>query len=117
MRILVTGAAGFIGYHLCERLLARGDEFTGIDDLSDCCEVRKRLRFESMDIAERDFTHVDDIVEGVTIAIERPTAPEGNYDSSATGMAPFSIYNIGNSQPVNLMRYNVERYRRYCRVG
>ena len=39
MRILVTGAAGFIGYHLCERLLARGDEVTGIDDLNDYSEV------------------------------------------------------------------------------
>ncbi|MGH3103387.1 MAG: NAD-dependent epimerase/dehydratase family protein [Gaiellaceae bacterium] len=33
-RILVTGGAGFIGSHLCERLLARGDEVTALDDLS-----------------------------------------------------------------------------------
>ena len=34
MKHLVTGAAGFIGYHVCERLLARGDEVVGIDNLT-----------------------------------------------------------------------------------
>jgi UDP-glucuronate 4-epimerase len=34
-KILVTGAAGFIGYHTCERLLARGDEVVGLDNLND----------------------------------------------------------------------------------
>src|SRR5262245_32681453 len=34
MKLLVTGGAGFIGSHLCERLLARGDEVSCLDDLS-----------------------------------------------------------------------------------
>ena len=34
-RVLVTGAAGFIGYHVCEALLARGDCVTGFDNLND----------------------------------------------------------------------------------
>src|SRR5688500_1550006 len=34
MRVLVTGAAGFIGYHVARRLLERGDEVTGVDDLN-----------------------------------------------------------------------------------
>ncbi|HEY9670763.1 MAG TPA: NAD-dependent epimerase [Waterburya sp.] len=37
--ILVTGAAGFIGFHLCQSLLARGDEIVGIDNLNDYYEV------------------------------------------------------------------------------
>ncbi|MEI6206735.1 MAG: NAD-dependent epimerase [Desulfuromonadales bacterium] len=39
-KILVTGAAGFIGYHLCRRLLARGDEVVGLDNLNDYYDVR-----------------------------------------------------------------------------
>ncbi|OIR06728.1 UDP-glucose 4-epimerase [mine drainage metagenome] len=39
MKVLVTGAAGFIGMHVCERLLARGDEVVGVDNLNDYYEV------------------------------------------------------------------------------
>jgi UDP-glucuronate 4-epimerase len=39
MQILVTGAAGFIGYHLSEKLLARGDTVTGLDNLNDYYDV------------------------------------------------------------------------------
>ena len=39
MHILVTGAAGFIGYHLSEKLLARGDSVTGLDNLNDYYDV------------------------------------------------------------------------------
>lgn len=39
MRILVTGAAGFIGYHVCAKLLAQGHQVTGLDNLNDYYEV------------------------------------------------------------------------------
>jgi UDP-glucuronate 4-epimerase len=57
----------------------------------------------------RDFTYVDDIAEGVARALER--IPSGNADwngnapDPATSAAPFRLYNIGNNQPVELMRY------------
>ena len=65
MKILVTGAAGFVGFHLAERLLARGDDVTGLDNLNDYYSValkearlaklqgRKGFRFVKADLADR----------------------------------------------------------------
>ncbi|NWG75128.1 MAG: NAD-dependent epimerase/dehydratase family protein, partial [Rubrivivax sp.] len=39
MKILLTGAAGFIGMHTAQRLLARGDEVVGLDNLNDYYDV------------------------------------------------------------------------------
>lgn len=58
---------------------------------------------------ERDFTYIDDIVEGIENLVER--APEANpdWDESADDIsesfAPYKIYNIGNNNPVKLMRF------------
>jgi UDP-glucuronate 4-epimerase len=57
----------------------------------------------------RDFTYVEDIVEGVVRALDRvPGAnPDWNPDAPdpATSRAPYRLYNIGNSRPVELMKY------------
>ena len=57
----------------------------------------------------RDFTYIDDIVEGVIRVIDRPAAPDTRYDSDqptpAASTAPFRIYNIGNGSRVKLMDY------------
>ena len=57
----------------------------------------------------RDFTYVDDIVEGVVRVVDRPAAADpawnGESPDPATSRAPYRIFNIGNSRPVNLMRY------------
>lgn len=64
MKVLVTGAAGFIGMHVCRRLLARGDEVLGLDNLNAYYEPRlkrdrlrqlpgKRFSFVEQDICDR----------------------------------------------------------------
>src|SRR5262245_26640866 len=48
-RILVTGAAGFIGFHVSRRLLARGDEVIGLDNINDYYDVRlKQARLDQL---------------------------------------------------------------------
>ena len=57
----------------------------------------------------RDFTFVDDIVQGVVRSMDHvaPSNPDWDSDNPdpATSSAPYRIYNIGNNQPVELMRY------------
>jgi UDP-glucuronate 4-epimerase len=57
----------------------------------------------------RDFTYIDDIVEGVVRTIDRTARPDpawsGDKPDSATSYAPYRVYNIGNNNPVQLMRY------------
>jgi UDP-glucuronate 4-epimerase len=50
---------------------------------------------------QRDFTYIDDIVEGVLMVADRPPAPGTENSPSA---APYKLYNIGNHQPVELMK-------------
>ena len=57
----------------------------------------------------RDFTYIDDIIEGVTRVLDRVPEPNpdwsGDSPDSATSTAPYRLYNIGNNQPVELMHY------------
>jgi UDP-glucuronate 4-epimerase len=57
----------------------------------------------------RDFTYIDDIVEGIVRILDRPATPNLEWDSinpdPATSSAPYRVYNIGNNNPVELMDY------------
>jgi UDP-glucuronate 4-epimerase len=57
----------------------------------------------------RDFTYVDDIVEGVMRVLDQPAAPDAAWNSAAPdpamSNAPYRIFNIGNNRPVQLLRY------------
>ena len=57
----------------------------------------------------RDFTYIDDIVEGVIRVLDKPAQPNedwsGDNPDSATSYAPWRIYNIGNNKPIELKSY------------
>ncbi len=57
----------------------------------------------------RDFTYIDDIVEGVIRVLDKPAQPNPNWTGdapdSATSYAPWRVYNIGNNNPVELKDY------------
>lgn len=108
MKILVTGAAGFIGMHLVKRLLERGDEVVGIDNLNDYYSVQLKydrlkqldgfdnFKFIEMDIADRDamaklfkdeqFNRVMNLAAqaGVRYSLQNPLA---YVDSNLVGFA------------------------------
>lgn len=58
---------------------------------------------------QRDFTYVDDIVEGIVRVMDRAPAPDpawsGDSPDPATSYAPYRVYNIGNNQPVELLNF------------
>ncbi|NGO54993.1 NAD-dependent epimerase [Allomesorhizobium camelthorni] len=106
MRILVTGAAGFIGSHVAQRLLDRGDEVVGLDNISDYYDPKLKLarlarletssgfRFLKADVGDRDAMRdlfagggFDKVVHlaaqaGVRYSIENPHA---YADANLTG--------------------------------
>ena len=76
--------------------------------------TKKILAGEPIDVFNhgkhtRDFTYIDDIVEGVIRTLDRVPGPDPGYDplqpSPATSSAPYRVYNIGNNSPVELLRY------------
>ena len=58
---------------------------------------------------QRDFTYIDDIVEGVVRTLDRPAEPDPRWSSDqpdpSGSNAPYRLYNIGNNQPVPLLRF------------
>jgi UDP-glucuronate 4-epimerase len=57
----------------------------------------------------RDFTYVDDIVEGVVRVLDKPATPDPAFDAAApdpsVSSAPYRVFNIGNSQPIPLLDF------------
>lgn len=74
----------------------------GRPDMAAWIFTRKMLRGEAIPVfndgdMQRDFTYIDDIVDGVLAVLDRPQAP-------VEGSPPHAVYNIGNNKPEELMR-------------
>lgn len=94
MRALVTGGAGFIGSHLCERLLADGHSVTAIDDLS-----TGRVANLSGFLAQTDFT----FIEGSILDIERIHSLIEDTDYVFHLAAAVGVFNIVNNPLASLL--------------
>ncbi|MEO1281663.1 MAG: NAD-dependent epimerase [Pseudomonadota bacterium] len=86
----------------------------GRPDMSLFLFTRKILAGEPIDVFnhgkhKRDFTFIDDIVEGVIRTMDKVATPEKSWNSDApdpgTSAAPYRLYNIGNNNPVQLMDF------------
>jgi UDP-glucuronate 4-epimerase len=86
----------------------------GRPDMSPILFADRIVRGEPIDVFNygnhsRDFTYVDDIVEGVIRTLDHVAKPDPAYDplqpNTGTSNAPYRVYNIGNDQPVQLMRF------------
>ncbi|HET6553089.1 MAG TPA: NAD-dependent epimerase [Dyella sp.] len=86
----------------------------GRPDMSPMLFADRISRGEPIDVFNygnhsRDFTYIDDIVEGVIRTLDHVALPDPAYDalhpSPGTSSAPYRVYNIGNDQPVQLLRF------------
>jgi len=86
----------------------------GRPDMSPMLFADRISRGEPIDVFNhghhsRDFTYIDDIVEGVLRTLDHPAEADPGYNAEApnpgTSNAPYRVYNIGNDQPVQLMRF------------
>ncbi|HTH68736.1 MAG TPA: NAD-dependent epimerase [Rhodanobacter sp.] len=86
----------------------------GRPDMSPMLFADRISRGEPIDVFNfghhsRDFTYIDDIVEGVIRALDHPAEPDPAYDAElpnpGTSNAPYRVYNLGNDQPVQLLRF------------
>ncbi len=72
-------------------------------------EANKPIQLFNYGNHRRDFTYIDDIVEGVMRVLDKPAQPNpdwsGDNPDSATSSAPWRVYNIGNNNPVELKTY------------
>ena len=80
----------------------------GRPDMAYFSFTKKILAGEQIDVynngeMQRDFTYIDDIVEGITRLIDKIPLPQ--HSTTSTAVAPYQIYNIGNNQPVTLRRF------------
>ena len=86
----------------------------GRPDMSPFLFVNAMMKGNAIDVFNngnmmRDFTFIDDIVEGVVRVLDKPAVKNSNFDPAkpnpATGLVPYRVFNIGNGKPVSLMNY------------
>ena len=99
MKILITGSAGFIGFHLANKLIERGDEIVGLDSINDYYDVNLKYgRLEVLGINK------DVIKEGVVVKSER----HSNYD--------FIKLNLADKEGIDRL-FQKEKFDKVCNLA
>ena len=102
-RLPATGLRFFTVYGPCDR------PYMALQKFTKAILAGEPINVFNYGKHRRDFTYIDDIVEGVLRIIDKPAQPNPQWSSdnpdSATSNAPWRIYNIGNNNPVELMDY------------
>ncbi len=99
MKILVTGTAGFIGYHLAKKLLERGDEVVGLDNINDYYDVNlKYARLTELGIKK------DELKDNVLVSSK--TYPKHNFIKA----------NLEDSQTINNL-FETEKFDTVCNLA
>ncbi|MCS3904522.1 UDP-glucuronate 4-epimerase [Methylohalomonas lacus] len=120
MKVIVTGAAGFIGYHTAKHLLERGNEVIGIDSLNDYYDVQlKRDRLAQIDHHRGfDFHHLDLADRQGTAAVFEQAGAERVIHLAAQAGVRYSLENPHAYVDSNLMGFiNVLEACRHNNVG
>jgi nucleoside-diphosphate-sugar epimerase len=106
MKVLVTGAAGFVGSHLCEYLITRGDDVRGVDSFTDYYATeRKRRNVErlgwigsfSLTVADLVETDLDDLLDGIEVVYHLAGQP-GVRPSWGSNFSTYIRQNIDATQ-------------------
>ncbi|MCR9200337.1 MAG: NAD-dependent epimerase [Planctomycetaceae bacterium] len=119
-RILVTGTAGFIGFHTAQKLLDRGDEVVGLDNVNDYYQVQlKRDRLS--ELAGRDGYHFHEVPLEDAAAVSRIVA-DGRFDSvihlAAQAGVRYSLENPRAYVDANLVGFiNILEACRHNNIG
>ena len=109
-RIVVTGAAGFIGSHLCEALLARGDSVVGIDNLStgDLANIA-HLRDREFEFIRHDVTRYID-VEGRVDCVLHWASPASPIDYLELPIQTLKVGSLGTHNALGLAKAKGARF-------
>jgi len=106
MKVLVTGAAGFIGMHCAKRLLARGDEVIGVDNLSPYYSVElKRARLKQLEHRAFRFHELDIADEPRLRTLFEREKPQAVLHLAAQAGVRYSLVNPGSYVQTNLVGF------------
>ena len=107
--IFITGAAGFIGYHLCNRLLSQGEKVVGLDNLNPFYDVSlKQARLDKLNQYKNNFIFYHDDLENINIIeqIFKNHKPKIIFNLAAQAGVRYSIENPDIFTKTNILGFN-----------